>query len=134
MKISRKLSGRDLYNICEGRRSLLVLGKTKSSPCILGGYNDSSWDDGLMQMENSFIFKMYLNENDNFRVARPKDGISTCSNNIDNGPGFGIGDLYPDGYNWKYSIKSYAPVFTYGTQELDIIEVYHVQKYSSSLL
>src|SRR5690242_4036806 len=126
IKMFKKMSGKDLYNFCEGKGSLLILGKKRSSSYIVGGYNDNSWDRGIINTTNSFIF--HINMYGGFKVATPKENNINCRINTDHGPTFGSGDLRIDGYNWTYEINSYDPDFTRGTHEMEFVEVYQIQK------
>ncbi|CAG8788617.1 14062_t:CDS:2, partial [Racocetra persica] len=126
IKIFKKMSGKDLYNFCEEKKSLLILGRKRLSSYIVGWHNDNLWDRGIVNTTNSFIF--HIDMYDGVKVATPKENNNNCRINTDYGPTFGSGDLRIDGYNWTYEINSYNSDFTSGTHEMEFVEVYQIKK------
>jgi hypothetical protein len=129
-RIDRELTSEDIFNVCKGKCSLLVIGKGCRAGYMLGGYNDNYWINGTMQIENSFLFKMSTQETGTYQVAKPIQNNTKLyvDSNRDKEVVFGYKDLILDGYSWRYNIRSYDFVFATGKWDVDIVEIYHIQK------
>jgi len=128
-RLDHNLSAKDLYDVCEGKSSLLIISKGCRTGHIFGAYNDGFWVNGTMRIENSFLLKMSIHETGTWHISKPVNTNTHYDNaNLTSVLVFGNKDLILDGYIWRYNVRSYDNVFATNKWNIDIIEVYRIQK------
>ncbi|CAJ0913540.1 18591_t:CDS:2 [Entrophospora sp. SA101] len=90
----------DFHSKCDNKGSSIVLIKMRGHPQIIGGYNPVGWYTsrcGYHPTEDSFIFSMNFDENNNFdkccKLNRVKNSNFAIYHDPSRGPTFGYPDL-----------------------------------------
>lgn len=123
-----ELTSEDLYDVCEGKSSILIIGRS-SVTGLLGAYNDGFWVSGTMQIENSFLFKMSLKDKERYNIAEPTSVNTRFSNpSLKRELVFGNRDLIFDGFSWRYNITSYNYIIAKNKWVVNTVEVFRIQK------
>lgn len=126
----------DFHSKCDNKGSSIVLIKMRGHPQIIGGYNPVGWYTsrcGYHPTEDSFIFSMNFDENNNFdkccKLNRVKNSNFAIYHDPSRGPTFGYPDLSISDRCNENSRSNYEPKSYYSHNDTTQIPSFYVDDY-----